>query len=76
MYMSNDHQAQWALTLISTVDSIKGITCLQKYAFLTAKRIKDIVNKWFYSDWKPSHYGPVSKKLIKDVCNLEGEWYI
>jgi uncharacterized protein YwgA len=76
MYMSNDHQAQWALALISTVDSIKGITRLQKYAFLTAKRIKDIVNRGFYNDWEPSHYGPFSKKLAQDVCNLENGKYI
>ena len=76
MYMSNDHQAQWALALIYTVDSIKGITRLQKYAFLTAKRIKDIVNRGFYNDWKPSHYGPFNKRLAQYICYLESEDYI
>ena len=69
--MSNkNEQYLWALSLIDTAQYIEGITRLQKYAFLAAKRIKGITEKGFYDDWQASNYGPFSKELAKDICFL------
>ena len=70
-------QHSWALALVSIAGRIEGITRLHKYAFLIAQQNKKIVDEvGFYNDWEPSHYGPFSKCLAKDIYELENKGLI
>lgn len=63
-------RAEWALALITELKYVEGVTRLHKYAFLAAKRIKDLANMGFYDDWEASNYGPFSKTLANDIQGL------
>ena len=71
--MSNEQKSMWALSIVDTAKSIEGITRLHKYAFLASKKIKGIVEHGFYNDWKASDYGPFSKDLAQNICDLINE---
>jgi uncharacterized protein YwgA len=66
MTMGN-YRPSWLLAIVYAANHIEGITRLQKYAFLAAKRIKGITHLGFYDDWKPSNYGPFSQELASDL---------
>lgn len=57
----------WLLGIMQPVDFIEGKTRLQKIAFLVQKEHREILNEGFYSDWKPSKYGPFSAALANDL---------
>lgn len=63
-------RSQWALALIDAAGYVEGVTRLQKYAFLVAKRVKGVTKLGFYDDWQPSNYGPFSKELANDITQL------
>lgn len=66
----SSRRSNWALAVISAADHIEGVTRLQKYSFLIAKRIKGITDTGFYDDWQPSKYGPFSGQLADDIRYL------
>ena len=53
--------------LVGMHEYVEGATRLQKYAFLSAMKIKHINKIGFYDDWDASHYGPFSASLAQDV---------
>ena len=53
--------------LIGVAGVVKGATRVQKYAFLSAMKIKRLQKIDFYDDWEASNYGPFSPKLAKDL---------
>ncbi len=65
----------WVLAIVGQADYIEGATRLQKYAFLIAmsKSTKDVRRMGFYSDWKPSKYGPFSGDLADDIRKAKNE---
>ncbi len=72
----SNSRSNWALAVIDAAGHIEGVTRLQKYSFLIAKRIKGITGIGFYDDWQPSKYGPFSGQLADDVQYLENQGLI
>lgn len=68
--MTSMERSDWALLLIGLADYVEGATRIQKYAFLSAKGIKNLTNRGFYNDWKASNYGPFSPSLAQDINTL------
>lgn len=60
-------RADYPLILIGMGKVVEGATRLQKYAFLSAMKIKKLHELDFYDDWVASHYGPFSRELASDL---------
>ncbi len=64
-------RAKWLLAIVDLSGRVEGSTRLQKLAFLANQMIPELARFDFYSDWKPSKYGPFSPTLAEDVDGLE-----
>ena len=64
-------RARWVLVMIDLSGRMDGSTRLQKLAFLASQMVPDLAKFEFYSDWRPSKYGPFSPTLSEDVEGLE-----
>ena len=58
---------EFPILLIGMHDFVEGNTRLQKYAFLSSMRIKELSAIKLYNDWRADNFGPFSPNLAKDI---------
>ena len=65
--MSVEVHTELPILLLGSLNEIRTSTRLEKMAFLCDQKIFKDGDGMYYTDWKPHHYGPYSKKLMDDV---------